>query len=256
MIFANRSAALHHMGRYELCLRDTNRALELGYPPELEYKLRERQARCHMANKDPYEAMEAFKLTLKALDRSKLPLEKRLKMERECETMVQLFIRNKEQPRVTTTTAAATAKKPKFQQHDALSFDHDTQNGRYAKASARINVGATIVVEKPHCSMLLAKYKQSHCHHCYKRTFAPLPCPDCQDAVFCGEPCREAALRHYHRTECKLLKTLNESGLSIICLLALRMLSQKSVEYFEAFLRETGAGDDEAVQLDMDTRLS
>lgn len=49
------------MQRNELSLRDISRALELGYPTELEYKLRERQARCHMANKDPYEAMEAFK---------------------------------------------------------------------------------------------------------------------------------------------------------------------------------------------------
>lgn len=49
------------MGRNELSLRDIHRALELGYPADLEYKLRERQARCHMANKNPYEAMEAFK---------------------------------------------------------------------------------------------------------------------------------------------------------------------------------------------------
>lgn len=61
VIFANRSAALHHMGRNELSLRDIHRALELGYPDDMEYKLRERQARCHLANKNAYEAMEAFK---------------------------------------------------------------------------------------------------------------------------------------------------------------------------------------------------
>lgn len=61
IILANRSAALYHMGRNELSLRDIKRALELGYPTEMEYKLRERQARCHLANKNAYEAMEAFK---------------------------------------------------------------------------------------------------------------------------------------------------------------------------------------------------
>lgn len=240
------------MGRNELCLRDITRALEYGYPPELEYKLRERQARCHMAMKDAYSAMEAFKLTVKALDRSKLPMERQLKIGKECETMIQLFIRNKEKPKAKPT---AVKKQNKSQQHDALTFDHDEQNGRYAKAKGRINVGATIVVERPHCSMLLAKYKQSHCHHCYKRTFAPLCCANCQDALFCGEPCRDAAMKHYHKTECKLLQTLNASGLSIICFLALRMLSQKSVGYFEEFLKETGAWEDESLQLPMDARL-
>lgn len=61
VILSNRSAALYHLGRNELALRDMQRALDLGYPSELEYKIRERQARCHMANKNAYEAMEAFK---------------------------------------------------------------------------------------------------------------------------------------------------------------------------------------------------
>lgn len=188
---------------------------------------------------------------MKALDRSKLPMEKRLKMERECETMVQLFIRNKEKPRA---TGPAVAKKPKYQLHDAVIFDYDEKNGRYAKAKERINVGATVVVEKPHCSMLLEKFKQSHCHHCYKRTFAPLCCPNCQDALFCGEKCRDSALNNYHANECKILKTLNASGLSIICFLAMRILSQKSCEYFEAFLKEIGQ-EGEKKEIDIDDRL-
>lgn len=161
-------------------------------------------------------------------------------MEKECETMVQLFIRNKEQPR---PAAPPAQPKKKFQKHDGLTFDYDEKNGRYAKAKQRINVGATVVVEKPHCSMLLEKFKLSHCHHCHKRTMAPVCCPNCRDAVFCGERCRDSAIHHYHRNECRILKTLNASGLSVICGLALRILSQKSVAYFEQFLAEIEGGD-------------
>lgn len=185
---------------------------------------------------------------MKALDRSKLPMERRLKMEKECETMVQLFIRNKEKPR---PAPPAQPKKPKFQMHDAVTFDYDEKNGRYVKAKQRINVGATVVVEKPHCSMLLEKFKLSHCHHCYKRTMAPVGCPNCRDAVFCGEKCRDSAIHHYHRNECKILKTLNASGLSIICFLALRILSQKSVAYFEQFLVEIGGNVDKEISFEV-----
>ena len=250
IILANRSAALFHLGRYELSLRDINRSLAAGYPADMEYKLRERQARCHMANKNPYEAMEAFKLTIKALDKSKLPMERRLKMEKECETMIQLFIRNKEKPRA-PAPASTAARKPKFQLHEAVTFDHDEKNGRYAKAKERIQVGATVVVEKPHCSMLLEKYKMSHCHHCYKRTMAPLGCGQCQEVVFCGEKCRDAAT--YHQNECRILKNLNASGLSIICYLAMRILSQKNVQYFETFFKEIG--DNEEKEIPMEDRL-
>lgn len=248
IIFANRSAALYHMGRNELALRDITRALSYGYPEEMEYKLRERQARCHMANKDPYEAQEAFKLTMKALDKSKMPMDRRLKMEKECETMVQLFIRNKEKPK---PSPPAGTKKPKSQLHAALAFDFDEKNGRYAKAKDRINVGETVVVEKPHCSMLLEKFKTTHCHHCFKRTLAPLCCDNCTDALFCGEPCKDSAMKSYHKNECQILSNLNATGLSIICFLALRIWSQKSVQYFENFFKEIG----DKMEIDFEERM-
>lgn len=192
--------------------------------------------------------MNIFRLTIKALDKSKLPLEKKLKMEKEAETMIQLFMRNKEKPRPTPNTPP---KKPTYQLHEGVDFDHNDKVGRFAKAKGKINAGSTVVVEKPHCSMLLENKRQSHCHNCFKRVIAPLCCPNCQEALFCGETCRDKALKSYHKVECRILPTLYASGLSIICFLALRILSQKSVKYFEDFLKEIG-GDTE---IDFDQRL-
>lgn len=162
--------------------------------------------------------------------------------------MIQLFIRNKEKPR---PAPVAPPKKPAYQVHEAVTFDQNDKVGRFAKAKGRISVGSTVVVEKPHCAMLLENKKQSHCHHCFKRVIAPLCCPNCQEALFCGESCRDKALKTYHKVECKILPTLNGSGLSIICFLALRILSQKSVKYFEEFLKEVG----DKKEIDFNQRL-
>lgn len=56
---ANRSAALYHLEKYNLALSDIGLA-EKGYPKEIMYKLKERAARCHLANKSFELALKAF----------------------------------------------------------------------------------------------------------------------------------------------------------------------------------------------------
>lgn len=56
---ANRSAALYHLEKYNLALSDIDLA-EKGYPKEIMYKLKERAARCHLANKTFELALRAF----------------------------------------------------------------------------------------------------------------------------------------------------------------------------------------------------
>lgn len=51
----------------------------------------------------------------------------------------------------------------------SIEFDHNSMEGRFAKANQEINVGEAIMVEKPHVAMLLEKFSKSHCQHCFKR---------------------------------------------------------------------------------------
>ncbi|KAJ9594027.1 hypothetical protein L9F63_014543 [Diploptera punctata] len=44
--FANRSAVLFRLGKYNLCLQDISQALKYNYPNKLQYKLFERQGKC------------------------------------------------------------------------------------------------------------------------------------------------------------------------------------------------------------------
>lgn len=106
-----------------------------------------------------------LRLTIKALDYAKMSDEKRLKMEKEAETMIQLFIRNQEKEK----KIMPAPKKPKSLLHASVGFDYNETDGRFAKAVEQIQVGETLVIEKPHCAMLLDTQKESHCHHCFKR---------------------------------------------------------------------------------------
>lgn len=65
------------------------------------------------------------------------------------------------------------------------------------------------------------------------RSAAPLPCKDCCNVIFCSIECRDLATSTYHKFECGILKLLWNSGSSINCHMALRMISQKSPNYFQ-----------------------
>lgn len=56
---ANRSAALYHLEKYDLALVDITLA-EKNYPKDMMYKLKERAARCYLANKNYELAVKSF----------------------------------------------------------------------------------------------------------------------------------------------------------------------------------------------------
>lgn len=53
--------------------------------------------------------------------------------------------------------------------NSSVTFDYNPSEGRFARAKKDIKIGEEIVVENPHCSMLLEKYSKTHCQHCFKR---------------------------------------------------------------------------------------
>lgn len=69
--------------------------LELPYPKELKYKVLDRKARCHLALNNHPAAMAEFRNTLQALDDSKLPTEKKLKMQTDIQIMLGIMARPK-----------------------------------------------------------------------------------------------------------------------------------------------------------------
>ena len=96
IILANRSAALYHLDRHQLALRDCDEALKLGYPQHLLYKLEERRARCLLALKCHAMAFQAFRNAIRYLDDSRLPVEKKKKFEADMRVMLAVMEKGQE----------------------------------------------------------------------------------------------------------------------------------------------------------------
>lgn len=206
------------------------------------YKLKERKARCWLAKKNNEEALKAFREDVQALDDSTIPLERRMKLERDAQIMIKMLTKTLEveanmirMKKLPAPTKPLVKPKENVVEHfvsDLLTFDFNENEGRFAKAEKDINLGTYLVQEKPHVACLLQIYSQTHCQLCFKRTNVPIACSNCADVVFCSEKCRDAACKSFHRIECGIMQHLWNSGASITCQMALRAISQKPLKYF------------------------
>lgn len=51
-------------------------------------------------------------------------------------------------------------------------------------------------------------------------------CPNCAGVAFCSIECQKEACSTYHPYECKFMDMMIGSGMSILCFIALRMITQ------------------------------
>ncbi|CAK9796879.1 SET and MYND domain-containing protein 4 [Anthophora plagiata] len=107
-----------------------------------------------------------------------------------------------------------------------LEIEETETAGKRAIARDSIAPGDTLVVEPALAANLLPEFFGTHCHHCFSRFKAPIGCPNCSSVAFCGRKCRDAAMASYHKYECKILALLIGSGMSVLSMLALRMVTQ------------------------------
>lgn len=233
---------LYHQQQYDASLLEIERAIEENYPKDIMYKLKERKARCLLAKKTLGEALKAFQETVTALDDSKLPHDKFMKLERDAQVMIKMLTKSlhmeEAMKKAGKLPAAATPAKKKTKDvverfvSDSLTFDYTDDEGRFAKAATDIKLGTYLVQEKPHVACLLQLYSQTHCQSCFKRVNLPIACKQCADVIFCSTKCRDTAWNSYHQIECGIMQHLWNSGASITCQMALRAIAQKSLKYF------------------------
>ncbi|KAK2584344.1 hypothetical protein KPH14_006734 [Odynerus spinipes] len=243
VMLANRSAALYHLEQYQRCLDDIEEALKLGYPKELRYKLDERQARCFLALKSE-KAIESFRVALQSLDNAKVTPERKIKLETDIRVMLCLLEKSqrinekaKRPQNVKEVKKTVVNSTPKIDECNPLYpacskaveiKDEGGDIGRHAVATRDISPGEVLIVEQPHCALLLAEYRLSHCHLCFTRIFAPTPaaCNACSCVAYCSTRCRDEDAE-VHLRECDLLPALWLSKASVTCFLALRALLQR-----------------------------
>ncbi|KAL1375115.1 hypothetical protein pipiens_017691 [Culex pipiens pipiens] len=102
----------------------------------------------------------------------------------------------------------------------------DTTKGRYIVAAQDLKPAEPIVVEPAVGACLYTKFFGSHCNACFAKLVAPVACPECAGVAFCSPECRDRACSGYHRFECHYLDLLIGSGMSVLCHLALRLVTQ------------------------------
>ncbi|XP_009073058.1 PREDICTED: SET and MYND domain-containing protein 4, partial [Acanthisitta chloris] len=245
--FANRSAALFHLGHLEVCLEDISRAESHGYPDKLLPKVLLRKAECLLClgrlqdAADVLSVMES-KIAVDGLMAS--PTHQTL-----LKKLSQLKVKLQEKQRCPEPAQGSCGdiqgKSEIWEENNSishasssLSLNFDTERGRHLVASQDIVPGQSLLKEEAFVSvlcpgegLLLQDSSETvwdtqvtnadlYCHRCLRQLLASVPCQGCSYAKYCSQGCADVAWEQYHRTECGLGALLLTLG--VFCHVALR----------------------------------
>ncbi|XP_047102069.1 SET and MYND domain-containing protein 4-like isoform X2 [Schistocerca piceifrons] len=234
---ANQSAALYRLGRYTETVDVIENVLKLPYPKELEYKVKERMARSYEATGQFRSAEEVFRETIKSINYANLIPAKKKEMKNEIQKTLRRLASQKDfrsssfdEPSPESVVGGRSDQYPSLSSF--VTIKNSAEMGRYAEAVQKIKTGDVVLTEDAHCAVLLAERCETNCFHCFRRFSYPVPCPNCSAIAFCSNFCRDRALESHHKMECGILQILWDSGASVTCLMALRIISQKGLQYF------------------------
>ncbi|XP_072515246.1 SET and MYND domain-containing protein 4 [Salminus brasiliensis] len=178
LCYANRSAALFHLGHYSKCMEDIQRALDEGYPNHLQCKLLDRRTQC--VNR------------LKEQEQSKEP------------------------PSKHHTPQTAEEKEGDNCLPTGVSVHFTPEKGRYLLATENKAAGDIVVKDQAFSFVLIPTIGQHtrtskaclfgtqhrYCHHCLCQTLSAVPCLGCSYVQYCGQRCSDEAWKQYHCWEC------------------------------------------------------
>ena len=209
LCYANRSAALFHLGQYEACLKDIVEAGMHGYPERLQPKMMILQRNVQH-------------LKIKIQEKETLPEPIPAALTNAFEDIA-LGEEN-------TQISGASL---------SVSLCTHPLKGRHLVATKDILPGELLVKEDAFVSVLIpGEMPRPHhclenkwdtrvtsgdlyCHRCLKHTLATVPCGSCSYAKYCSQECMQQAWDLYHSTECSLGGLLLTLG--VFCHVALRM---------------------------------
>ena len=212
MVYANRSATLFYLKRYELCIRDTELAIETGYPKDMQYKLFDRQGKCYLCLGKGEKAVASFQQAQEGLTKAKLD-------ENTCNKWQAVLSKQLEEARTLTENGVAEdgqpqSKVPQLKNNHNKTFPSvsaavnvawKSNIGRHMVANDDITVGDVLVVEKPYTSVLYPEFYATHCYNCQCRVLAPVPCTQCSSVVYCSLHCRDTCWESIHKYDCQCL---------------------------------------------------
>ncbi|XP_064892480.1 SET and MYND domain-containing protein 4 isoform X1 [Columba livia] len=245
--FANRSAALFHLGHFEVCLEDIARAESHGYPDRLLPKVLLRKAECLLCLGRWQDAADALSVVENKIAMAGIMASPAHQTLLKKLSQLKIKIQEKEScPEPAREARGGIQRKSEFwEENDSISgassslrLNFDTDRGRHLVASEDILPGQSLLEEEafvsvlcPGDSFLLQDSTETvwdtrvtnadlYCHHCLRQLLASVPCQGCSYAKYCSQICADVAWQQYHRTECSLGALLLTLG--VFCHVALR----------------------------------
>lgn len=238
---ANRSAALLHLRKFELCLADCELAIEEGYPEPSRYKLADRRGKALMQSKRPEEACKAFEEALVLLKASSLDekgmdiwsktLNKQIAY---CDKIIPEPVKtpSSKEPKL---GSAVHEVYPDMHENTEMAWSSKEDCGRIIKATKKFRVGSIVAQDSGYVSALHERSWLSHCYHCFANVRAGIPCYKTSVLMFCSKKCREIAWKNYHQIEYKFIDLLRYKWCGKIGKLAIRLALttgyEKLIEY-------------------------
>ncbi|CAM4667561.1 protein-lysine N-methyltransferase SMYD4 isoform X2 [Caretta caretta] len=231
LCYANRSAALFHLGQFEDCLEDIDRAQAQGYPDRLQPKILLRKTECLLLLGRLQEAAGVIsKVESKiAMDQSLTSTTRQILLRKISQLKVKAH-EKESSPLSVPEALSKTQKDLEFWEENgkissassSVSLNFNSCKGRHLVATKDILPGENLVKEEafvsvlsPGKGLLLQDSAETtwdtrvtngdlHCHRCLKQLLASVPCRGCSYAKYCSKKCAQLAWEHYHSTECPL----------------------------------------------------
>ncbi|XP_017759848.1 PREDICTED: SET and MYND domain-containing protein 4-like [Eufriesea mexicana] len=229
--YANRSAVLIKLHKYELCVQDIDRALTMSHLllKNICAKLYVRKVECLTMMKDPH-MEDVIKEVQSCLENLSLDneIKKKLDIKLNSAKNVSVYQEVKKEnimtqlqhPKIITYNVEIPCAS------DAVAIKYNTEYGRHIVATREICPGEIIAKEKLYWMLLSPANLLTHCSNCLEVSWANIPCENCTYAMYCSEKCKSMEWEKYHDVECAVFPSMSKMNFSKLDLLSLRLAIQ------------------------------
>lgn len=194
--YGNRSAILLHLEKFPESIQDIDRALSITKSNFLKTKLLCRKVKCLAAiglTADIEKTLQKAGHFYNNSEKSKK--QDLLKLIKEAE----IYSNKKKQFKKENNSKLLKIEK-NVDDFSSISIEYNDKFGNHLIAAKDIEPGEVVFIENPYVFAVEENF--TYCNHCFKVSWAGIPCSSCWRCMYCSEKCKNDAWSKYHNIEC------------------------------------------------------